>query len=144
MIARHLRSRTTLHAQRQCFATADTNSGDTTLSAKPLQCRHQRHHDARSAGPERVAKCDRATADIELVVCNAELLHGSQRHDREGLIDLPQIHTVHAPLRSGERLADGNFTPGSFDEEVRNRLAHFAELARKHSHEAGTEKAEKP
>ena len=50
-------------------------------------------------------------------------------------------------LPAGERLADGSFTPGSFDERVRHRLALFAELARKQGHEAGgaaNGKAEKP
>ena len=57
---------------------------------------------------------------------------------------LEEAATTLTGLPAGERLVDGSFTAGSFDEEVRKRLAHFAELARKHSHEAGTEKAEKP
>jgi len=46
-------------------------------------------------------------------------------------------------LPCGERRADGSFAPGSFDDAVRKRLAHFAELARKQSHESAGEKTEK-
>jgi predicted ATP-dependent protease len=57
---------------------------------------------------------------------------------------LEDAATALTGLPAGERLADGNFTPGSFDEEVRKRLAHFAELTRKQGQEAGGERAEKP
>jgi predicted ATP-dependent protease len=57
---------------------------------------------------------------------------------------LEDAATMLTGLPAGERLADGSFTPGSFDEEVRKRLAHFAELTRKQGREAAGEKVQAP
>ena len=63
--------------------------------------------DSGTGGAEWVTEGDGATADVGLVVVQAELLLDGQELGSEGLIDLAQVHLVQAQAGGGKGLVDG-------------------------------------
>ena len=57
-------------------------------------CMHTRTHLPRASHPKRVSNRDRPSVDVHLGVVDAQHVSASERHDRKGLIQLPQVDVI--------------------------------------------------
>ncbi len=109
MVISSVRPTQSEHLQRHggAFTTANAQRGDTFFQTARLHCVDQGHHDARTAGADRVAECTGAAVDVDDVVVDLEVMHQRHRHHRKGLVDLPQLDVLDAPAGFGQCLVDG-------------------------------------
>src|ERR1051325_6716681 len=86
-----------LDGQGDGLAAADAQRVDAGAGATLFHRVDESHQRARAAGADGVAQGDSATLNIDLVVGDTEFFHGGHRHDREGLVDLVEIHVLSLP-----------------------------------------------
>ena len=74
---------------------AGADTAVAVMEAARLQGMDQRHHDAGTAGADRVAERTGAAVDVDLVAGHAHLAHEGHGHHGEGFVDLPEIDIGH-------------------------------------------------
>src|SRR5688572_188506 len=80
--------------QSYSIAAAEAERGDAAFEIPLLQGIDQRGQDARAAGADRVAERDGAAIDVHSGRVDPELLDHREQLDREGFVDLEEIHIV--------------------------------------------------
>ena len=100
-------TREQIKGHSRAFTTANAQRGDTFLEAARPQGIHQRHHDARTAGTNRMAQCTSAAVHIHDVMADFQLMHQRQRNHGKRLVYLPQINVRHRPARFGQHFVNG-------------------------------------
>ena len=73
------------------------SAASAALLAVALQGVHERRQDARAGRADRMAERAGAAVDVDLLVRDADVLHRRHGDDREGLVDLEQIHVGGLP-----------------------------------------------
>src|SRR5919108_1888659 len=104
------------HGVALAAARADRRAAEPAAAAAELV--HERHQDARAAGPDRVAERDRTAVHVHLRLVHAEHPHRVERDRRERLVDLEQVDVVDRQAGLLERLRRG----------VRRRLRQVGEV----------------
>jgi hypothetical protein len=77
--------------QRDSFSAPDTQAGDAASSSVALQSVNQRGDNPCTAGTDRMAKCNRASMDVDTVTFQSELSHHRHRDSRKRFVDLKEI-----------------------------------------------------
>ena len=88
------------------FATADAKRGDAAAEIALLERREQRDEDARAGCADGMAERAGATVDVDFVVGQTEVAHGSHDDNGEGLVDFEQVDIRKRPARAFKQHAD--------------------------------------
>src|SRR5579863_9346121 len=134
------------HRHRRRLSTTYAERRDAALAAGSLEGVDERHQDARTARADGVAEGAGAAVHVHLGALQLELGHGGHGHHGEGLVDLEQVHVLHAPARLLEELTDGPHRGGGepggvlgvsgVTDDARQRRAFLLLcLARAHQHQ---------
>src|ERR1700690_1266992 len=92
-------------AHRDAHAAADAERGQALLGVAPLHLVQERHQNARTGRPDRMAERDRPAIDVDLGGVPAEILVDRASLGREGLVGLDEIEVLDLPAGFGERRA---------------------------------------
>ena len=103
------------HDRRHAHAAADAEGGQPVAQLAPFQLVHQRAEDHRPGRAQRVAECDRAAVDVDLLGRYPQVAQELQHHRGERLVDLEQVDVLDAEAGPVERLTGGRRRPGEHD-----------------------------
>src|SRR5215510_12561235 len=95
-----------LEQPRGAHAAADAHGNHGELRAAPLAFDQRVAGEPRARHAIRMAERDRATAHVELVVRDAELVAAVDHLHREGFVELPEIDVRDGLARALEQLRD--------------------------------------
>src|SRR5215475_6449411 len=95
-----------LDHQGDALAATDAERGHAPLLPGVLQGLEQGHQQTGARGSDGVTERGRAAPDVHLARVELEDLVVGDGHDREGLVDLPEIHVVGSRLGPLEELLD--------------------------------------